>query len=287
MASGAAGASIAFPVVIVTRAVRDVLVGRLRAAGCVYAEDEATLLISESADQAELDRSADRRVAGEPLEQILGWAEFCGLRLAVAPGAFVPRTRTGLLVTEAVRRCSPGDVLVDLCTGIGAVAAAVVAQVSGLEAYATEIDQVAADCARRNLDGRATVLEGDLFAPLPHDLRGRVRVITANAPYVPTADIAFMPTEARDHENPVTLDGGPDGLDVHRRIIAEAPSWLARGGSLLIETGREQVETDLEQLAAAGLEPSVIMDDDIDGTVVLGTNAKNVLADRESAANTA
>ncbi|GAB3927018.1 methylase [Microlunatus endophyticus] len=260
----------------------DRVVARLRSAGCVFAEDEAALLIKETAGPDDLERAIRRRVAGEPLEQILGWAGFCGLRLAVAPGVFVPRTRTGLLVAEAVRRCSPGDIVVDLCSGIGAVAAAVCARVGGLQAYATELDPIAADCARRNLGDRAGVLEGDLFCPLPDDLRGRVRVITANAPYVPTAEIAFMPTEARDHEDPVTLDGGPDGLDVHRRIIAEAPSWLASGGALLIETGREQVETDLVLLAAAGLAPSVITDDDIDGTVVFGRNAKNVVADRGS-----
>jgi len=250
--------------------VRDLLVGRLRSAGCVFAEDEAALLIEQAADPAGLESMADRRVAGEPLEQVLGWAAFDGLRLAVAPGVFVPRTRTGLLVAEAVRRCAPGDLLVDLCTGVGAVAAAVTAQVGGLEAYATEIDPVAVDCARRNLGDRATVLAGDLFAPLCAGLRGRVRVITANAPYVPSAEIAYMPTEARDHERLITLDGGPDGLDVHRRIIADAPGWLGHGGALLVETGRDQVDTDLRLLTAAGLTASVITDAEIGGTVVIG-----------------
>jgi release factor glutamine methyltransferase len=263
---------VAFPVVIAGAQLRDLLVDRLRSAGCVFAEDEAALLIEQAADTAGLDSMVDRRVAGEPLERILGWAGFCGLRLAVAPGVFVPRTRTGLLVAEAVRRCAPGDVLVDLCTGVGAVAAAVTAQVTGLEAYATEIDPVAVDCARRNLGDRARVLPGDLFAPLPDDLRGRVQMITANAPYVPTTEIAFMPSEARDHENLITLDGGSDGLDVHRRIVAEAPAWLRPGGVLLIETGRDQVATDLGLLAAAGLTASVITDEEIGGTVVVGRN---------------
>lgn len=249
---------------------RDEVIGRLRAAGCVYAEDEAALLIDQAADRPGLETMIGRRVAGEPLEQILGWAEFCGLRLAVAPGVFVPRSRTGLLVAEAVRRCSPGTVFVDLCSGVGAVAAAVTEQVGGLQAYAIEIDPVAVGCARRNLRDRVTVLEGDLFAPLPDDLRGRVGLVTANAPYVPTGDIAFMPGEARDHENRVALDGGPDGLELHRRIIAEAPTWLEPGGCLLIETGRDQVDTDLALLSGAGLEPSVITDEEIGGTVVMG-----------------
>jgi release factor glutamine methyltransferase len=271
MADGHLAGEVASPFVIgVSAEVRDAVIGRLRAAGCVYAEDEAAVLISEAGGADELSELVARRAAGEPLEQIVGWAEFCGLRLVVAPGVFVPRARTGLLVAEAARRCPPGGVLVDLCSGIGAVPAAVVRQVPGLEVYATEIDPVAADCAGRNLGAAGAVHAGDLFGPLPDDLRGRITVITANAPYVPTDEIAFMPAEARDHENPVALDGGTDGLDVHRRIIAEAPAWLVGGGSLLIETGREQVDTDLSLLRAAGFDASVITDDRIDGTVVIG-----------------
>jgi release factor glutamine methyltransferase len=95
-------------------------------------------------------------------------------------------------------------------------------------------------------------------------------MITANAPYVPTAEIALMPTEARDHEHRIALDGGPDGLDLHRRIIAAAADWLMPGGRLAIETSRAQAATDLALLRAAGLTADLITDDDIDATVVLG-----------------
>ncbi|SDT46683.1 putative protein N(5)-glutamine methyltransferase [Microlunatus soli] len=248
----------------------DPVVDRLRAAGCVFAEDEAALLRNEAVDAAALQQMIERRIAGVPLEQIVGWAEFCGQRFAVEPGVFVPRRRTELLVRTAADRCGSGSVLVDLCGGVGAVASAVLTSVGSLELYCTEIDPVAVSCARRNLAARASVLHGDLFDPLPQALRGSVAMITANAPYVPTGEIAFMPAEARDHELLAALDGGADGLDIHRRIIEQAPEWLTDGGWLIIETGRGQADIDRELLAAAGFDASTIIDDEIDGTVVAG-----------------
>jgi release factor glutamine methyltransferase len=102
---------------------------RLRAAGCVFAEDEARLLISAARTPAELDAMVARRTAGLPLEQVLGWAEFCGLRIAVAPGVFVPRRRTEFLVRQAAELARPGAVIVDLCCGAGAIGAALAAAV--------------------------------------------------------------------------------------------------------------------------------------------------------------
>ena len=170
-----------------------------------------------------------RRVAGEPLEQVLGWASFGGLRVAVVPGVFVPRRRTELLVREAVAVTTPDAVVVDLCCGCGAVGLAVATTVPGVELHAADVDPVAVACARDNLAGLGvvggTVHLGDLDALAAARLRGRVDVLAANAPYVPTAEIALMPPEARDHEPPVALDGGADGLDVARRVVAAA--WLA------------------------------------------------------------
>src|SRR3954462_3557379 len=113
-----------------TRSPEDVVVARLRAAGCVFAEDEARLLLAGAAPDA-LDALVARRVAGEPLEPLLGWAEFCGLRVAVAPGVFVPRRRTEALVEEAVALFRPGAVVVDLCCGSGALGLAVAASGGG------------------------------------------------------------------------------------------------------------------------------------------------------------
>ena len=244
---------------------------RLRAAGCVFAEDEARLLIDAATTPDELDALVRRRVEGHPLEQVVGWAQFCGLRVVVEPGVFVPRRRTEHLARRAVdaARGNPGAA-VDMCCGAGPVAAVLAAQVPGVEVWAVDVDPVAVRCARRNLpDGR--VLLGDLFDPLPADLRGRVGVLVANAPYVPSEEVAFMPAEARLHEARVALDGGPDGLDVQRRVIAAAPEWLTPGGTLLVETSRRQAPGTAAALTAAGLAVDVVTDADLDATVATGT----------------
>jgi release factor glutamine methyltransferase len=245
------------------------VVDRLRAAGCVFAEEEAQLLLDAAVSPAELDALVARRVGGEPLEQVLGWAEFCGMRFVVEPGVFVPRRRTRLLVREAVALAMPGSVVLDLCCGTGAVGAAVAASVGDVELHAADVDPAAVRCARRNLTG--SVYEGDLYAALPDTLRGRVDLLVANAPYVPTDAIALMPPEARDHEAPAALDGGADGLDVQRRVAAGAPHWLAPGGSLLVETSGRQAPGTLAAFTAAGLRARVVADEELAGTVVVGT----------------
>jgi len=245
------------------------LVARLRAAGCVFAEDEAALLVDAAVDDADLERLVTERVDGTPLEQVLGWAEFRGLRVAVAPTVFVPRRRTEVLVQVALESLGAGDVVVDLGCGTGAIAAALLAAEPSLEVWAVDVDPAAVTCARRNLPPDR-VREGDLYAALPDDLRGRVAVLAANAPYVPTAAIATMPPEARDHEARVALDGGPDGLDVQRRVIADAPRWLAPGGLLLVETSTEQAGRTAAAMEAAGLLAEVRHDPDLDGTVAVG-----------------
>jgi release factor glutamine methyltransferase len=246
------------------------VVGRLRAAGCVFAEDEARLLTAAASTPGQLAALVDRRVAGLPLEHLLGWAEFCGLRIVVDPGVFVPRRRTELLVREAVAVAPSRAVVVDLCCGSGAVGAALAAALDVAELHAADVDPAAVECARRNLPG-AHVHAGDLFEPLPGVLRGRVDVLVANVPYVPSDAIALMPPEARLHEPRVALDGGADGLAVARRVIDAAPSWLARGGSLLFETGEGQVTAAVAAVAAAGLLPRVATDDETGATVVVGT----------------
>jgi release factor glutamine methyltransferase len=250
------------------------LVRRLRAAGCVFAEDEAALLAEAVGSDDELWALTARREAGEPLEQVLGWVDFCGLRLAVAPGVFVPRQRTALLVDEVVALVRPGATVVDLGCGVGAIAAAVLAQAPGVEIYAVDVDPAAVACARRNLPPEC-VFEGDLYAGLPPALRGRVDIIAANAPYVPTEEIAKMPREARDHEHLVALDGGPDGLTVQRWVIAEASAWLRPGGHLLIETGRTQLDATSAAFRGAGLAVAVASDDESGGLVVRGTTYPN------------
>ena len=245
---------------------------RLRAAGCVFAEDEAALLVAEAATPDELDDMVERRAAGVPLEHVLGWAEFCGLRIAVEPGVFVPRRRTELLVREAVALVRPGAVVVDLCCGSGAVGAAVAAAVGPVELHAADVEPAAVRCARRNLGPvGGHVHEGDLDAPLPPELRRRVDVLVANVPYVPTGEVALLPAEARVHEPRVALDGGEDGLDVLRRVVALAPHWLRPGGHLLTEATDAQAPQAAAIMSAAGLAPEVVSDADLDATVVVGS----------------
>ncbi|WP_066953359.1 putative protein N(5)-glutamine methyltransferase [Streptomyces lushanensis] len=248
------------------------VVARLRAAGCVFAEDEARLLVSTAGTAAELTAMVDRRVAGLPLEHVLGWAEFRGLRIAVDPGVFVPRRRTEFLVREAVALARPNAVVVDLCCGSGALGAALAMALDRAELYATDIDPAAVRCARRNVDAvGGRVYEGDLYDPLPGALRGRVDVLLANVPYVPTEEVGLLPPEARIHEARVALDGGADGLDVLRRVTAAAPDWLAPGGSLLVETSERQAPLAVETFARSGLVPRVARSEELYATVVVGT----------------
>lgn len=244
----------------------------LREAGCVFAEDEAQLLVDTADPPADLAAMVEQRVSGTPLEQILGWVEFAGLRVSVDPGLFVPRRRTEVLVREALRLTRRGSVVVELCCGVGAVATVVAARTEGVSVYAADVDPAAVRCAARNLAVYGGVAhEGDLFDALPDVLRGRVDVVVANAPYVPTDAIATMPVEAREYEPLVALDGGADGVGMHRRIAARAPEWLAPGGHLIIETSERQAALTSEAFARHGLTATVVRADDVDGTAVAGS----------------
>ncbi|KLN36090.1 hypothetical protein FB00_03575 [Cellulosimicrobium funkei] len=274
----------------------DDLTARLRAAGCVFAEDEAALLAERADDDAHLEALVARRVAGEPLEHLLGYVDFHGLRVAVDPGVFVPRQRTTLLVDEAValgRQAAggvsaglpdgaadgePGGspvVVVDLCCGAGALGLATatdLARESAVVLHASDVDPAAVACAARNVAAvGGSAHEGDLFDPLPAGLRGRVDLLLANVPYVPTGEIPLLPREARDHEAHVALDGGGDGLDVLRRVAAEARDWLVPGGHLLTESGERQAAGAVGVLEGAGLRARVVRDEEIGATIVVGT----------------
>lgn len=252
----------------------DPLVTRLRAAGCVFAEDEAAVLRAAAADDATLEAMTLRRVAGEPLETVVGWASFGGLRVLVRPGVFVPRRRTELLAERATALARPGTVVVDLCCGTGAVGLVVATREPDAEVHAADVDPAAVACARRNLEPLGAVVhEGDLLDALPGSLRGRVDVLAVNAPYVPTAALALMPPEARDHEPRAALDGGTDGFDVQRRAAEQAPSWLSPAGSVVVETSRAQASGTAALLRAAGLDPRVVHDDERDATVVAAHRA--------------
>lgn len=297
------------------------LVSALRAAGCVFAEDEAAQLVEAAAgDTSRLGELTRRRIAGEPLEHLVGWVDFDGRRMTLTPGVFIPRQRSVWLVELAVshlagdavagRDAEPGvgraparlvdirsgtrpirlglddpthpQVVLDLGCGAGALGAAIGWRRTGagwaLRVHATDRDPRAVACTDTNLAAvpglLATSSTGDLFAPVPAELTGKVDVIVANLPYVPRAARALMPAESRDHEPPATTDGGPDGLDLVRRAATEAARWLRPGGMLLVETG--DASTGQDALAAhvfreAGLLPRIHHDAERGATAVAGT----------------
>ncbi|MFR9799781.1 putative protein N(5)-glutamine methyltransferase [Streptomyces sp. MS06] len=247
-------------------------VSALRAAGCVFAEEEAALILAAARTPAEAAAMVDRRTAGLPLEHVLGRAEFHGLSVAVDAGVFVPRRRTEFLVDQALARSPRARVVVDLCCGSGAVGAALAAALGRVDLHCADIDPAAVRCARRNVaEYGGLVHAGDLFEALPAGLCGRVDLLAANVPYVPTGEVPLLPAEARDHEPTVALDGGPDGLDVLRRVAAAAPRWLAPGGRVLVETSERQAPGAAEVFSTAGLNAELAVSAELHATVVVGT----------------
>lgn len=227
-------------------------------------------MLEEADDTRQLAAMIERRSAGEPLQQILGWASFAGRRVAIAPGVFVPRRRTELLFLQAARYAERGDVVLDLCCGAAPIAMALSAVKRDLELHCSDIDPVAIECAERNLEGTGAITYvGDMFEPLPVVLRGRINVLVANVPYVPTGAIETMPAEAREHENRATLDGGPDGLDLQRVLAENAAGWIKRDGCVMFETSEQQAEASLELCRENDLKPELVSDEELEANVVV------------------
>lgn len=258
----------------------------LRQAGCVFAEDEARILL-DAAQESSSDRAgraiilselSARRVAGEPLEQIVGWVEFSGQRLAVAPGVFVPRQRTTLLAEHSILAVQAADSHVsaggrpvrflEAFCGVGAVATTVARAVPGTQIHLGEHDEAALKCARVNVGTSAHSHLLDCLVGLPQVLRSGFDVISAVPPYVPDSAAQFLPHEAADHEPPTALFGGVDGLDLVRRLICESRDWLAPGGVVLIELGSAQYTSAAEFGAAQGFTVTGTFGED-EQTVVL------------------
>ncbi|MEH7069975.1 putative protein N(5)-glutamine methyltransferase [Priestia megaterium] len=255
----------------------EIIINKLRTAGCVFAEEEARLLISEAQTLDKLTDMVEQRTTGLPLEHIVGWADFCGIRIEVEQGVFIPRRRTEFLVQQAASLTTPGSIIVDLCCGTGAVGAALAKIIGHIELYATDIDPASVKCARHNTTFFwGNVYKGDLYHPLPSALHNRVDILVANAPYVPTDSMELLPQEARKYEIRAALDGGEKGLDVQRRVAAEAPIWLAPGGHLLVETSQKQALQTAEIFAENGLIPKVANCVELDATVVIGTQTNRM-----------
>ena len=244
---------------------RPALLSALFAGGSVYPDDELDALAAVASTDSELRALVARRVAGEPIQYLVGHAEFAGLRLKVAPGAFVPRHRTEFLSGLAAARAASGQRLLDLGCGVGTIAAFVTARVSGVAVTAADVDPVACECAQANLPLATVVLAGTP-AELPS---GPFDLIVANLPYVPSAEVALMPRDARDHELLAALDGGPDGLGPLRLYASALPRLLAPGGRFLVEVAQDQASVACGILQDAGLvRVGVHRDRDADATVV-------------------
>jgi release factor glutamine methyltransferase len=242
---------------------RAALTERLADAGFVAAEEEADeLLVAAAGDRARLDAMIARRLTGEPLAWITGSTTFCGLEIRVDPGVYVPRWQSELIAARAVHRLPAHGVAVDVCTGAGAIARTLMAHRPGARVIATDLDERAVACARANgVDARC----GDLLAPLPGELRGRVDVVVGSVPYVPTAELGLLQRDTLAFESPLSYDGGGDGTDLLRRVVAGAPDYLVVGGALLLELGAGQPEALADDLARPGYAGvAVLVDEDGD-----------------------
>ena len=228
--------------------------------GCVAPAEEADALFqASSVGVGSIEELVARRLHGEPLAWITGSVLFCGVRILVDPGVFVPRPHTEAMVQRAISLLPAGGIAVDLCTGSGAVAAVLAWAHPQATVIATDIDPVAVACARRN---GVNVLVGDLDEPLPPSLRGRVDVMTAVVPYVPSEELPFLPRDVLANEPRPALDGGPGGTTVLVQVAEAAVRWLGPGGSVLLELGGDQADEVATALEGVGLSAIRVHRDD-------------------------
>jgi release factor glutamine methyltransferase len=228
----------------------------LRAAGCVHAEDEAELIWETYGDPAARASAVAERASGRPLEQVVGWAEFGPVRVALAPGVFVPRRRAEALLEPAVALCPDARIVVDLGCGAGALAASLAVLLPSAEVHGVELDQVALACARRT--GGFTAHPGSWWSGLPADLSGRVDLAVAYLPHVPTSRLDHIHPDFRAHEPDLAVNGGPDGLDPLRAVLADADSWLAREGVFLTLLSVDQAASATLEVVATDGDDAVV-----------------------------
>jgi release factor glutamine methyltransferase len=240
------------------------LTALLAGAGFVAAEEEAAELLASAAGDTELlDSLVGRRLTGEPLAWISGTARFCGVEVRIDPGVYVPRWQSEPLARRAVLRLPATGVAVDLCTGSGAIAKVLLAARPGARVVATDVDERAAACATAN---GVEAHRGDLFDPVPRSLEGRVDVVVAVVPYVPTPALPLLPRDTLAFESRLSHDGGHDGTDVLRRVLVESRRFLRRGGGVLLELGGRQAQALDEDLGRLGYTDGTVLADD-DGDV--------------------
>jgi release factor glutamine methyltransferase len=239
---------------------RDALVHRLAGAGFVAAPQEADVLLTRAAGDAQLlETMVGRRLAGEPLAWITGSTRFCGLTIGIDAGVYVSRLQSEALALRAAERLPARGMAVDLCTGSGAIAATLMTHRPGARVVASDLDERAVVCARAN---GVEAFHGDLFAPLPTGLKGRVDVVVAIVPYVPTDELRLLQRDTLTFESPQSYDGGADGTCFLRRVVVESPRFLRAGGALLLELGGDQADLLGEDLEALGYRDVLVIRDD-------------------------
>lgn len=261
----------AVPPALRARSARPVLDGvalRLAAAGCVAADEEASVLLDAADDLGHLEAMVARRTRGEPLAWLVGSVSFCGVRVNIRPGVYVPRSHTEPLARRAAALLPERGTAVDLCTGAGAIACVLRRRVPQALVVGTDLDPVAVACARDNgVDARL----GDLDEPLPSALMGAVDVMTAVVPYVPTDALRLLPRDVVAFEPDHALDGGEGGLRMLRSVVLRSARWLRPGGWLLLELGGDQAAPVARDMQDAGfLDMAVLTDEEGDDRAIEG-----------------
>jgi release factor glutamine methyltransferase len=246
--------------------------------GCVAPEAEAEVMLDAAErGSVRLEEMLARRRRGEPLEWIVGWAAFGPIRVEITPGVFVPRPASYVLVERVAGLAPAGGVVVDLCTGTGAIASAVSAARPDVRLLAGDLDPLAVGCARRN---GVVAFAGDLFDAIPEEMRGAVDVVTAVAPYVPSDAIHLLARDAIDHEPRTAIDGGPGGTDVVRRIIGTSRDWLRPTGALILEIGGDQGERMRDAMRTHGFADVEVLTEDGRDHVIIGSVGGSSRTDR-------
>jgi release factor glutamine methyltransferase len=242
---------------------REALADQLSTLGFLTAGEEAGELLERAGeDPFLLEALLARRLTGEPLSWVVGSIQFCGLRVQVHTGVYEPRWQSQALCQRAIARLPDDGVAIDVCTGTGAIAVTMCVAKPNASVFATEIAERAVACAKAN---GVDVYQGDLFAPLPAHLLGRVDVVVGVVPYVPTAALALLPRDTFTFESTLAYDGGPAGTDLLHRVLVDAQHYLRTGGALVLELGGSQdvgVEEDLARLGYVDI--AVVVDEDGD-----------------------
>ena len=239
------------------------------AMGCsridLYADIDRPLSESE---REVLRESTKRRGTGEPLQYITGTCDFRFLSYFIEPGVLIPRPETEVLVSEALAALPKDEEILalDLCTGSGNIACSLASENPLIHVFATDLSPEACALAQRNVDHlglseQVLVMQGDLGSPLPDDIYGKVGLVISNPPYIPSNVLSGLDAEVKDFEPSLALDGGPDGLEVFRRIVPFAHDALRTGGLFACELHEGCLDAAAEIAQKAGFTGVRIVED--------------------------